>query len=84
MKNINFKTYLVWLLILTIWIISILLLKGWQSNFWTVIIWIMISLISVNISSVLFYKTLKTESEILKYIFSSIHIITLILISFFI
>ena len=84
MKNINIKTYLAWLLVIIIWIISIFLLKGWQSTFWIVMILIMISLISINVSSILFYKTLKTESEILKYIFSSIHIVTLILISFFI
>ena len=84
MKNLNIKTYLIWLLVITIWIVSILFLKGWQSNFWSVLIWIMISLISINISSVLFYKTLKTDNKILKYIFSSAHIVSLILISFFI
>ena len=84
MKNINIKTYLAWLLVITIWIVSTFLIKGWQSNFWVAMIWIIISLISINISSVLFYETLKTDSKTLKYIFSSTHIVSLVFISFFI
>lgn len=81
MKNINFKIYWIWFLL---FILSIVLfnLVQWQHNFPSIFIWVMLAIWLFNTSWIFFYKTLNTKDEIRKYIFSFIHIVLLISISF--
>lgn len=83
MKNINFKIYLIALFVSLLWIISFSIVNWWTKNFWIVMIWIIFSIWLVNIGSILFYKTLNINNDILKYSFSCVHIISIVFITLF-
>ncbi len=82
MKKINFKLYIIWFLLFWLWLLSYKLTKWVHNYFTTVFIWVAASIFFINTSSIFFYKTLNSKDEYLKYIFSFLHILVLILISF--
>lgn len=81
MKNLNLKFYWIWFLL---FIASILVfnLNQWQDSFTPIFIWIVIAIWLFNTSWIFFYKTLNTNDEIRKCMFSFIHIVLLISIAF--
>jgi hypothetical protein len=79
MKTFNFKYYIIWTIILLIW------------NLWTLLLvvhsilimpWIMLIILWINFSSILFYKTLWIENEIIKFIFSAMNLMILWMIMY--
>lgn len=83
MKNINLKIYSIGLLFSLLWVVSFSIVNWWIKNFWIVMIWIIFSILFINIASILFYKTLNTNSDILKYSFSTIHITVIVFLALF-
>ncbi|MDD3646773.1 MAG: hypothetical protein PHH06_05215 [Candidatus Gracilibacteria bacterium] len=81
MKNINFKIYGIGFLLFILSIVLFNLVQG-QHNFPSIFIGVMLAIGLFNTSGIFFYKTLNTKDEIRKYIFSFIHIVLLISISF--
>ena len=80
MKKINFKLYISAFLFFFWGILSYYLTKWTHDYFITIFIWISTSILLINTSSILFYNVLKSKDEYLKYIFSFIHILFLIII----
>lgn len=83
MKNINLKIYLIGLVFSLLWMVSFSIVNWWIKDFWIVMIWMIFSIWLINIGSILFYKTLNTNSDILKYSFSCIHIISIVFFTLF-
>ena len=82
MKKINLKLYIMSFLFFFWGILSYYLTKWVHEYFINVFIWIILTIWLFNTSSILFYKTLKSDDEILKYIFSFLNILVLILFTF--
>ena len=81
MKNINIKSYLMWLTLFASSIIVFNLVQ-WQHNFAFIFIWVVMAIWLINTGWIFFYKTLNTKDEIQKYVFSFINIVLLIAIIF--
>jgi hypothetical protein len=77
MKNINFKIYALAFLLFFLWVFTYYLMAWMHSSFITIFIWTISVIWFYNTSSIMFYKTLKTKDEILKYVFSFLHIVSL-------
>ncbi|QFR39406.1 hypothetical protein A9Q91_04215 [Candidatus Gracilibacteria bacterium 28_42_T64] len=83
MKNINLRIYTLSVLFFFLGIFVYYMTKGATHNYFiTLFIGVTLTIGLINTSSILFYKTLKTNDEYLKYVFSFIHIIGLITLSF--
>jgi|SaaInlLV_10m_DNA_3_1039740.scaffolds.fasta_scaffold11558_3 hypothetical protein len=77
MKNINFKIYALAFLFFFLWVFTYYMMTWNHDYFITVFIWAISVIWFYNTSSILFYKTLNTNDEILKYVFSFLHIVSL-------
>lgn len=83
MKKINLKIYALSCLFFFSWVLFYNYIVRWTHNYFTTLfIWIVLTILLLNTSSILFYKTLKTNDEYLKYIFSFINILTFSILSF--
>jgi hypothetical protein len=77
MEKINLKTYIIAFLLFFLGIGSYYITKWTHSYFATIFVWVIFIFWFINTSSILFYKTLNTNDEYLKYIFSFLHILIL-------
>jgi len=84
MKNINFKIYVLSFLFFFWWVFSYYMTKWHHEYFATIFIWFALTIWLINTSSILFYKTLNSNDDYLKYVFSFLHILVLLFISFLI
>jgi len=86
MKNLNIKFYITWIVLFIFWILFFNLMQliqsQWIISFIKIFIQITWLILLINTSSIFFYRTLPTNDEYLKYIFSFISIFILLFISF--
>jgi len=85
MKNINTKNYIKWIVFFILWFLLFNIMQlinlQWISSFIKTFSQIILLVLAINISSILFYKTLLSQDEYRKYAFSFINILILIVFS---